>query len=150
MWEEVVDRRGQRGELDELAFLQLGVGDDERLALTGEVAALLEERRGRGERAGDRVDGGGPGRRIRDPVHQEVPKNGGAGEEDLPLVGEVAEERPLRQPGPGRDVRHGGPAEAALTVELDRRLEQAAGGVRFPAGHAARLRQSLSLRHCSH
>ena len=45
-------------ELDQLAFLQLGVGGDDGLALAGEVAALLQDGAGSLESSGHRIIGG--------------------------------------------------------------------------------------------
>jgi hypothetical protein len=58
-----------------------------------------------------------------------------AGEHDLALVGEVAVERPLGQPGALRDLRHRRLVEAAIAVELEGRLSKAAACVGLPAGH---------------
>jgi len=57
-------------------------------------------------------------------------------EEHLALVGEVAEERALGEPGAGGDLGHGGLLVAPLGVELERRLLQTPGGIWFPTTHA--------------
>jgi len=48
--ERFADRRGGGSELDQLAFLELRVGGDERMAVASELAALLEQSRGGFER----------------------------------------------------------------------------------------------------
>ena len=58
-----------------------------------------------------------------------------AREQHLALVGEVPEERSLREPGPLGDLRDRGLLEASLAVERERCLGEPAAAVRFPASH---------------
>ena len=71
-------------------------------------------------------------------------------EQHLALVREVPEERPLRDPGPLGDLRHGGPVVTALDVELHRGALEPAPCVRRPPSHGAtvgRRRSDDSRRH---
>jgi hypothetical protein len=54
--QRVGEGRGQRRELDQLTFLQLSVGADDRLALPGEAAALLMKTSSGLEARGRRID----------------------------------------------------------------------------------------------
>ena len=58
-------------------------------------------------------------------------------EQDLALVGEVPEERSLRQTRPPGDLRHRGLVEPALDVELQGGLLKPAARVRLPTDHAS-------------
>nr|WP_308129471.1 hypothetical protein [Actinoplanes polyasparticus] len=60
----------------------------------------------------------------------------GAGEEDLALVGEVAEERALGEAGTFGDLGHRRLVEASLGVQVHGRLAEAGLRVRLPATHA--------------
>ena len=62
-----------------------------------------------------------------------------APEKHLPLIGEIPEERPLRQTRPLCDLRDRGLVEPALGVELQGRLLQSAARVGLPPAHAAIL-----------
>jgi hypothetical protein len=53
-------------------------------------------------------------------------------EEDLALVREVPEERALVDAGPGGDLRRGGLVEAALPVQVEGRLREAAASCTWP------------------
>ena len=136
--QRVGERRGERGELDQLALLELGVrGDDRPGAARESRGAPRAAPAGGLEAGGDRVDRrrGRRARRRRRP-RRTLLQRARAAEQHLALVGEVAEERPLRQPGPLGDLRHGGLLEPALAVELQRRLREPAARVRLPATHA--------------
>jgi hypothetical protein len=63
-------------------------------------------------------------RHRRDRAGQQVPQLRLAAEEDLALVGEVAEEGPLGEAGAGGDVPGRGLVVAALQVQLERGLLQ--------------------------
>ena len=63
----------------------------------------------------------------------------GAGEQHLPLVGEVPEEGARRHPRPLGDLGHGRLLEALLDVQVQRRRAQPAGGVRLPATHGCMI-----------
>ena len=67
-------------------------------------------------------------------------------EQDLALVGEMPEERPLGQSGPHGDLRHRGLVESPLGVERQRYLRQPAARVRLPSTHSAIIRND-SDRH---
>ncbi|KUI28624.1 hypothetical protein AU194_19250 [Mycobacterium sp. GA-2829] len=56
-------------------------------------------------------------------------------EEHLALVGEMAEERPLRQAGAFSDLRHRRLVEAAFGVQRQGRLLEATLSIRLPAAH---------------
>lgn len=133
----VGDGRGQPRELDQLALLQLGVGVDDLLALPGLFVAVPEDGRGRFERRGHGIDRGRRPGYARERVHQEVLERGRAREQDLALVAEVPEERPLREPRPPGDLGHGGLFESVLAVKLHRGLFQPAARVRLPSAHSA-------------
>ena len=60
-------------------------------------------------------------------------------EQHLAFVGEVPEERSLRQTRPLGDLRNRRLVEPALRVELQGRLLQAAARVGLPPAHAAIL-----------
>ena len=60
-----------------------------------------------------------------------------AGEEHLALVGEVAEEGPLGEARPARDLGDRGRVEPALGEERQGRRLQALARTGFPAGHGS-------------
>ena len=102
------------------------------------VPGVFLEHRARGfegrAHRGDRGRGVG---RVGDGPGDELLQHLRAGEQDLALVGEVPEERPLREPRPLGDLRHRGLLEPALAVELQRRLLEPAARVRLPSAHAS-------------
>jgi hypothetical protein len=51
----------------------------------------------------------------------------------------VPEERTGREPGPRRDLRHGGLGEALLEEEIERGLLEPFTRIRLPSAHAAKL-----------
>ena len=89
----------QGRELDQLAFAQLRVRVDDGLAPPGVFAALLENRADGLQGRGNRVDRRCAVRRAGDSADQELLQSARAPEQDLALVGEVPEERPLGEPG---------------------------------------------------
>jgi hypothetical protein len=65
------DRSGERVELHHLAFLKVSVGADERVALSGEIAARLQDR-GRGlQRGRDHLERCGTPGSLRDGIHHQ-------------------------------------------------------------------------------
>jgi hypothetical protein len=66
-------------------------------------------------------------------VDEELLEHGAAAEQHLALVGEVAEERPLRQAGPLGDLGDRGALVAALDVQLQGGLLEAPSCVRLPS-----------------
>ena len=72
--------------------------------------------------------------RAGDRAHDQLLQRVGAGEQDLALVGEMPEERPLGQPRARGDLGDGRLLEAALAVELHRRLRESAGARPAPIG----------------
>ena len=74
-------------------------------------------------------------RRIGDRVDEQLLQRAGAAEQHLALVGEVPEERPLGQPGALGDLSDGRLVEAALAVQLHRRLLEPPARVWLPAHH---------------
>jgi hypothetical protein len=63
----------------------------------------------------------------------------GAAEENFALIGVIPEERSLGKAGPLGDLRNRRLLEAALAVELERRLLEAAASVWLPPGHAGMI-----------
>ncbi len=84
------------------------------------------------------IGGGGVGR-VGDGAHEQLLQRAGAPEQHLALVGEVAEERSLREPRPLGDLGHGGVLEAALAVERERGLLEPAARVWLPTRHVTIL-----------
>src|SRR5689334_18037377 len=111
--------RGEHRVLDLLPLLEARVGGDDGLAPTGQVAPLVEDGAGRVEGGRVRLHRGHRRGRVGERAHEDAVHL--AREDDLALVGEVAVERPLREPGPLGDLRHRGPVEAVLSVELEGR-----------------------------
>jgi hypothetical protein len=101
---------------------------------------FLQHRPGGLECRSDRVHRRRRGRGGRDGLHQQVLHHLRAVEQDLALVGVVAEERALGQSGPHGDLRHGGLLEPLLGVELHGRLCQPAASVRLPSTHGMIVR----------
>src|SRR5487761_838002 len=132
-------RRGECGKLHQLALLQLHVRSDDGLALPGEVTALLEQGAGRLKGRAYRGDRRGGLWGVGQSADQEVLQFASAREQHLALVGEVAEESPLGQSRPGRDLRYRGLVETALDIELERCPLESAARVRLPATHAPTL-----------
>src|SRR5262249_763694 len=64
----------------------------------------------------------------------------------LTLVGEVPEERTGREPGPRRDLRHGGLGEALLKEEIERGLLEPFSGTGRPSPHATNSSDDMSCR----
>ena len=67
-----------------------------------------------------------------------------AGEEHLALVGEVAEERPLGQPGGRGDLRHRGAVEPLLGESLEGGGLQPLARARLPPHHGPTLADDRS------
>ena len=138
----VGERGGERRQLDQLALLQLGVGGDDGLAPRANVAALLEHApRPASRRGGDGLASAWPTSGARGDARRRAAswQARRAGEQHLALVGEVAEEGALGEPGPLGDLGDGGLLEAVLDVELQRRLREPAACVRLPSAHVAIL-----------
>jgi hypothetical protein len=74
-------------------------------------------------------------RRGRDRFDEQLLQRSRAPEQNLALVGEVAEERPLGQPRALRDLGDRGLREAALAVELQRGLLEPSTRVWLPSSH---------------
>jgi hypothetical protein len=92
--------RGECGALERRTFLQFGVVGDDRLEPGPEFALLSGEAGREGiEGGGDRLKWRGRVRCGGDPVREQPGVDLLAREQDLPLVGEVAEEGGLGQPG---------------------------------------------------
>src|SRR4051812_22358343 len=106
------------------------------MAQQGVLPALLEQGAGRLEGCDYRVDRRCRVRRVDKGAHEEVLQLARAPEQHLALVGEVPEERPLRQSGPGADLRHRGLFEPALRVESEGGLLEPTACVWFPSPHA--------------
>jgi len=111
------------------------------------VAVRGERDRGgfqrRGQALGGRRSRRGRPDRIAEQLHQHVL----AAEQDLPLVGEVPEERALGQPGAVRDFGHGRGVEAVLGEQGERGTLEALPRVRFPSGHADILSDGTKSHH---
>src|ERR1019366_6812286 len=105
--QRVGERRRQRGQLDQLALLELRTRRDDGLTLPGEVAALLEYVARGLEGCRDGGDWGGGVGRVGDCVHEELLQCAGAPEENLALVGEMPEKRSLGQSGTLSDLGDG-------------------------------------------
>ncbi len=108
----------------------------QRSTLPGVFAAFLEQGAGGPQRRGDRVDRRHGIRRIGDGAHEERLQCARAREQNFALVGEVPEERPLREPRPPGDLRHRGLLEPALAVESQGCLLKPAARVWLPSAHA--------------
>src|SRR5262249_50547946 len=132
-------RRGERCQLQEVPFLEFWVRRNDRLALPGQLSALFEERTNTLEGAGYRLQRWNGGRRIGKRAHQCLAHRRLAPEQDLALVGEVAEERALRQTGARRYLRHRGLVEPALAVERERGALKSAAAVWLPSTHSVIL-----------
>ena len=127
---------GERGELDELALLQLGVRVDHRLSLPGvRAAGGVEDRAGRREADGDRLHRRRRSRRGVDRTGDALLQLTGSPEQHLALVGEVAEEGALGQAGTIGDLGDGRLLVTAFGVELERGLLEAAGRIWQPSTH---------------
>ncbi len=114
---------------------QLGVRSDHGLTLPGELTAALEKHTRGLEGRLDRVEWR---RRIRcagDGAHEQLLQRRRPSEQNFPLVGEVTEEGPLREPGTLGDLGHGGVLEPPLPVERHGGLLEPAAAVRFPSSH---------------
>ena len=104
------------------------------------------------EARGDRLEGRQGRGRAGDGAHEEVLQVLGTlgREQHLAFVGEVAEERALRDARPLGDLRDGGAVEPALAVEREGRPLKPATTVSLPSTHAlslpvfSRSRQQLS------
>jgi hypothetical protein len=130
-------RRGERGQLDELTLLKVRVRGDDRLALAGELVAVGENNvSDLDQRRGHRLDRRQRGRGLADLADQQVLQRAAAREQDLALIGEMPEERSLRQPGPLRDLGHGRGLEPPLEVQLHGRRCQASLRIGLPSTHA--------------
>ncbi len=116
--------------------MQLCVRGNDGLALPGTFAALLEQGTSGLQGRSDRVDRRGGIRRAGHGVHDELLQCARAPEQDLALVGEVPEERPLREPRPLGDLRHRGLLEPALAVQSEGGLLEPAARVWLPSTHA--------------
>src|SRR6185437_14500796 len=79
-------RRGERGELDQLSLLEASVGGDDRLTLPGVLAALLEQGTGGLQGRGDRLDRRRGRRRPGEGADHELPQCARAREKHLALV----------------------------------------------------------------
>ena len=130
-------RRRETCELQQLALLQAGVRVDDGLALPGEGAALVGEEGGRDGSSGpgDHRERLGVRRRGTMLVDEHPLEHVLAGEEHLALVGEVAEEGPLGEARPARDLGDRGRVEPALGEELKGGGLQALARTGLPAGH---------------
>jgi hypothetical protein len=105
------------------------------LALTGPAAPLLEYRAGQLQGPSHDLDRRGGVRGAADRAGKQVFQGGGAGEQHLSFVGEVPKEGPFGQPGPLGYLGHRRVLEAALDVELHRRLLEPTSGVGLPSTH---------------
>ena len=130
------ERRGDRGELDQLAFLELRVGGDDGLAPAGEFAALSQHAGGRIERRGHGIEWGRVTGRGRHRVDHQLRQCAGAPEQDLALVDEIAEERALAEARALRDLGHRRLRVTSLAVKRERGLFEPAARVWLPAPHA--------------
>ena len=138
--QRVGDRGGDRRQLDQLALAQVGVGGDDGRP-PPDAVLVRREHGGRGVQGpGDRVDRRGGIGGAGDAGHEELLEPLRAREQDLALVREVAEERPLGEPRPLGDLGHRHLLEAALGEELERRLSQPAARARLPSHHALMIR----------
>src|SRR5580692_4501398 len=112
------------------------MGSNDGLPLASIVAPRLEPSRGGFESHGDSSQ---RSRRIGsagDSVDEELLQRAGAPEQNLALVGEVAEERALRQAGARGNFGDRGLVVSALAVELEGRLLKSAERIGFPSSHA--------------
>jgi len=117
------------------ALAQFLVRRHDGVAQPGGLRGLLDHGAHGLKRRAHRVQRPGGGRRARDGLHQQVKHRVGAVEQDLALIGEVPEERPLGQPGSGGDVGHRGLVEATFGEHLRRGLLQPAARIRLPPAH---------------
>jgi len=111
------------------------MGRNELLPLAREVPPFLEQRPGRFERRRHGVERSRARRSARDARREELLQALGPREQHLALVGEVAEERALREPRALGDFDHCRLLEPALAEELQGGALQALASVRFPAAH---------------
>ena len=125
---------GPRVQLGQLTFLQLDVRRDHGLAPAGVFPVAADHVGDRRERARRGVHRRRRLRRGGEGLGQVAGHGLGAGEQHLPLVAEVAEERACGEPGTLGDLGDGGLLVPALDVELHRRLPEPAPGVRLPSG----------------
>jgi hypothetical protein len=123
----VVEGRGHRlgvvGQFGQLPLPELGVGDDDGLALAGQVpAGLAQHGGGRRQSTGHGVERTVPRGRPGHAGHDALLEKGRSTEEDFPLVGEEPEEGAFGQAGPGGDLSGGGLVESPLRVESESRF----------------------------
>ena len=112
--QRVRDRRGYRGELDELALAQLRVGRDDDLP-PPDGGRVLHELAAWAYRAAATASMGAAESGAFSTEDTNSAWNASEpAEQDLALVREVAEERPLREPRPLGDLGHRDLLEAAL------------------------------------
>ena len=140
--QRVGERRGERGELDQLALLELGVRGDDAPGAAGRIrgapgAARRRPRAPRRPRRSAPPESGASATVLDEQLLQRAR----AREQHLALVGEVPEERPLREPRPLGDLRDRGLLEPALAVELHRRLLEPAAA----SGSQRAMRPIVSL-----
>jgi hypothetical protein len=108
---------------------------DDALALPRVVEPFCEQFAGRRENRGDRVDRRRAGGRIGDTLHEQPRELGAASEQHLTFVRIVPEKRPLREAGPGGDLRDSRLLEPALAEELHCRALEARTSLRLPSAH---------------
>jgi len=133
-------RRGgcERGELAELPFAQLGVGPDQRVTPArevGERGVFVRAARYRCKGRGDDLERWRSRGGCQDALCDEGLKLLGAEEEDLPLVREVAEERPSREAGVLGNFGHRDLVVTGGAIELECRLLETSDSIVFPATH---------------
>ena len=113
------------------------MGVDDGLPGAGTVGAVPEDVRARPDRDYSGVERGELRGRVGEGLDHPRGQLLLAREEHLALVGEVPEEGPFGDSGPGRDLRDGGLLEAALGEELEGRALQATLRSRHPPTHAS-------------
>ena len=142
------DRPGDPGVLEQSPLLHFGVGRDHQHALGG-LGPLPRGHRGIGGRErglqalGERrIRGGSP-----DPVGEQPGQHVFTAEQDLPLVGEVPEERGTVQAGAIRDLRDGRFLVPVLDEQVQRGSLQALTRVGCPSAHRHSLGEATGSHH---
>jgi len=149
--ESLLDRGREVVELEELALAQVLVGLDDRVSSADRRMPLLELDRSPAQPLLDELTAAQAcGKGVEDRAHRgrELPV---AQEHDLPLLGEVPEERPGRQPGALGDLRDRRLCVPVLGEQGHGGFFEDEGGIGGPSGHDPMMtRSDIGSRVMSH